>query len=83
MKMVANNLKHSCHQAFIEREYEVRIMIIWRTSHDEYCFIVYVFAEVIYEEKSEKLTDFGPVKAAHAHVEHVVIFLGPGSLVVK
>ena len=35
-------------------------------------------------EKSDKLKDFGPVKAAHCHVEHVaVIFLGPDGLVVK
>ena len=40
--------------------------------------------EVVQEEKSDKLTNFRSVEAAHSYVEHAaVVFLGPGGLVVK
>ena len=47
-------------------------------SVESYVVFAVFITKVAYEEKSDKLTDFGSVKAAHSHVEHVgVIFLGP------
>ena len=40
--------------------------------------------EVVQEEKSDKLTNFRSVEAAHSYVElAAVVFLGLGGLVVK
>ena len=47
-------------------------------------FLAVFLAEVVQEEKTDKLTDFRSVEAAQSYVEHVaVVFLGPGGLLVK
>ena len=49
-----------------------------------YAVFAVFLAEVVKEEKSDKLTNFRSVEAAHSYVEHAaVVFLGPGGLVVK
>ena len=48
------------------------------------CFCRISRYKVVQEEKSDKLTNFRSVEAAHSYVEHAaVVFLGPGGLVVK
>ena len=43
-----------------------------------------ISAEVVREEKSDKLTNFRSVEATHSYVEHAAaVFPGPGGLVVK
>ena len=48
-------------------------------------FVFAVFlAEVVQEEKSDKLTNFCSIEAARSYVKHtVVVFLSSGGLVVK
>ena len=46
-------------------------------SVESYVVLAVLVAKIIMEEKSDKLTRFRSVKAAHSHFEHVaVIFLG-------
>ena len=53
-------------------------------SVESYVAFAVFLAEIVQEEKTDKLTNFRSVEAAHSYVEHVaVVFLGPGGLVVK
>ena len=47
-------------------------------------FFAVFLAEVVQEEKSDKLTNIRSVEAVHSYVEHAAaVFLSPGCLVVK
>ena len=53
-------------------------------SEESYVVFAVFLAEVVQEEKTDKLTHFRSVEAAHSYVEHVaVVFLGPGGLAVR
>ena len=53
-------------------------------SIESYFVFAVFLAEVVQEEKSDKLTNFCSIETALSYVEYtVVVFLSPGGLVVK